>query len=51
MKKFVFSSAELIADKLHSNASPNSFVVGLQSSGTGKGTDSGENEDEDNLSA
>ena len=38
-EKLVFSSAEFIADKVHSSASPDSVVVGVQSSGTGKGTD------------
>ena len=48
-EKFVFSSAELIADKVHSSASPVSVVVGVQSSGTGKGTDMGGDANEDNL--
>ena len=48
-EKFVFSSAEFIADKVHFSASPDSVVVGVQSSGTGKGTDIGDDAKEDNL--
>ena len=48
-EKLVFSSAELIADKLHSSARPISVVVGVQSSGTGKGTEIGGDGNEDNL--